>query len=284
MNNYIRNILREEAGEPGMDGSGTGTPVEDSGDAGAPADESSAWYKEAGFSDEALANEKFVNHLNRYKSQEEALKGGWEAKQALSKKIEDNGFIKAPGEDATDEARAEFFNKLGRPETPDKYTWKPEEGVEMDPEIYAERSKEMHDAGFTDSQHKAAMELYSKELQRIQSSIQEQQNEIASKSEATLREEWKDDYDSNIQQAVKVAEKYDLVDDLKESGVINNHKVIKMLHEVAISTGEGTVKPSDGFSSSGEERSALKKHPAYNDKTHPEHEKVVKRVVELSMV
>lgn len=279
INKYIKNILMEQAGEAGQDGGVGGAAIDNP---SAPDGENKAWYENAGVSTELLGDEKFTGYLSRYASPEEALKGGFEARQALSKKIEDGGYIQLPGENATEAERSEFFKKLGRPETPDQYSWKPKEGIEIDPKVFAESAEVLHKAGINDAQHQVLMDMHVAELQRIQESIQNEQAEIASKSEQALRAEWKDDYDANIQQAVKVAEKYGVIDALKESGVINNFGIIKMLHDVAVSTREGTVKVADGFSSASDERASLKKHKAYADKTHPDHRKIMQRIVELS--
>jgi len=265
-------VLREEAGD--VADSGTG---DNAANADTPPDEETPWYSNAGFSEETLADDGVKGLLGKYKTPDDFAKGA----ANLSKKVGEKG-LSIPGEDATDEERAEFYTKLGRPESPDKYSWEMPEGFEMDQEWYAEKSKEMFDKGISDDAHSLIMDLYRQDRERINELAQNHQDELVAKTEPALREEWKEDYDANMKQSMEVAERFGVKELLKDYGIINELPVIKMLHEVALSTTEGKVEPSSGFTSSKEELASLKNDPAYMDRTHPNHKNVLKRVVELS--
>lgn len=261
-NKWNMGALRNEAGEGGEGGGGEGN---------------APWYAEAGFAEDTLADEGIKGVLDKYQSPDDFAKG----MAGLSRKVGEKG-LTLPGDEATPEERGEFFNKLGRPETADAYSWEPGEGFEVDADVYASRTETLHEAGLTDGQHKVVMDLYKEEIGRMNESFQETQAKIATESEASLKDDWGEDYDGNIKAAREVAEKYGIIDSLKDSGMINQVGIIKMLHEVAISTSEGTVDASQKFSSAKEELESIKKNPAYMDRTHPDHKKVIRRTVELS--
>lgn len=70
-------------------------------------------------------NEDALNLLGRYTTPQDAARALVEQRQLLSKR--DEGMIKLPGENATDEERAAFAKAMGIPESPDKYErYKPE--------------------------------------------------------------------------------------------------------------------------------------------------------------
>lgn len=264
--NWIKQgFLREEAGEGGG-GNGGGAPAEDT-----------PWYAGAGFSEDTLADESVKGLLGKYKTPDDFAKGA----ASLSKKIGEKGII-PPGEDATPEDKAAFFNQLGRPETPDKYSWKPGEGIELDESVYSDRMTKLHEAGLTDSQHSAVMDIYSEEMSRVNEEFQNHQAEIAKETEASLKAEWGKDYDARVKSAAKVAEKFGVIEAFKESGMINNLGVIKLLDGVARATREdGVDNPGGGQGTVEEQLAAIKAHPGWNDKTHPEHRSLVERAVNL---
>jgi hypothetical protein len=259
-------FLREEAGEA-PDGGGAG------GEGGGEA----PWYQSAGFSEDTLADESVAGLLGKYQSPDEFAKGA----ANLNKKIGEKGII-PPGEDASPEERAEFYNQLGRPESPEKYSWEPPEGMELDKEIFQDRLGKLHEAGLSDAQVSQAMNLYAEEVNRGLEDFQNQQAEVAKETEASLKEEWGKDYDERVKSAAKVAEKFGVIDAFKESGLINNLGVIKLLDGVARSTREDGVDGSQGAQGTAEEQLAsIKAHPGWKDKTHPEHRSLVERAVSL---
>lgn len=260
-------LLREEAGEGG-DGGGGGDPG---------GSNETPWFQSAGFSEDTLADESVSGLLSRYKTPDEFAKGA----ANLKKKIGEKGVI-PPGEDSSPEEKAEFFNQLGRPESADAYSWEPGEDFELDSDVYADRTEKLHEAGLTDGQHKVVMDLYKEEMGRINEDFQNHQAEVAKETEASLKEEWGKDYDGRVKSAAKVAEKFGVIDAFKDSGLINNLGVIKLLDGVARATREDGVDSSQGGQGSVDEQLAsIKAHPGWKDKTHPEHRSLVERAVNL---
>lgn len=260
-----KGLLREEAGDAPDGGGG--------GDGGG----ETPWFQSAGFSEDVLADESVSGLLGKYKTPDDFAKGA----ASLNKKIGEKGII-PPGEDASPEERAEFYNKLGRPEAADAYSWEPGEGFEVDADIYASRTEKLHEVGLSDSQHKVVMDLYKEEMGRMTEDFQNHQAEVARETEASLKAEWGKDYDGRVKSAAKVAEKFGVIDSFKDSGLINNLGVIKLLDGVARATREDGVDSSQGGQGSVDEQlAAIKAHPGWKDKTHPEHRSLVERAVNL---
>lgn len=261
---------------PDMGGDSESQPDAHSADGNQSLDAGKAWYESAGFSDDLLADEKARGMLGKYQGLDDFLKGAVN----LNSKIGEKG-VMPPGENATDSERAEFFNSIGRPEKADGYSWEPGEGFELDDAIYSEKTQRMHEAGLTDAQHAAVMDLYVEELQRLNTGLAEEQTQIAQESEMQLRKDWGNDYEENIKGARAAAEKFGVIDTLKASGLINDAGLIKMLSEVARSTRQDGIQLTGNFGSASEELESLKKSDAYKDKTHEDHAKTLKRAIEL---
>jgi len=125
----------------------------------------------------------------------------------------EGSMVTIPGEQATDEERAAFYSKLGRPETADKYTFtKPAdlpEGVPYSPEVEAAFKAQVHKLGLTDAQAKAQWDWYfgmSKEGFAKQQQAEQQANEAAINS---LKDEWKgDEFKVNSELAARAFKKF----------------------------------------------------------------------------
>jgi hypothetical protein len=127
---------------------------------------------------------------------------------ALEKKL--GTAINVPGPDATDEERSAFFNKIGRPETPDKYTFNAKEIVEKtlgkdfpvnEPFLNMARAA-FHQHGLNDTQGKALVEMFvgaqKAELDAIQAGIDKDVGE--------LKQEWGHAFDSKVALATRAVE------------------------------------------------------------------------------
>jgi|DEB0MinimDraft_6_1074348.scaffolds.fasta_scaffold01677_9 hypothetical protein len=102
-----------------------------------------------------------------------------------------------PGDDATPEQRAEFFNKLGRPEAPDKYSVALPEGTTDTTRLDMMREAAF-EAGITDAQ---LAKLAEADQRYIETAIQSQADESvisAADAELQLKKEWGAAYDLKV--------------------------------------------------------------------------------------
>lgn len=111
--------------------------------------------------------------------------------------------ITIPGENATDAERAEFFNKLGRPENADGYgITKPSdlpEGIDYDPAIEQAFSKFAHDNGFSKAQAAKTFDWY----YGLVKSAATQQAKATEEAITTLKSDWGPKFDENKEIAVR---------------------------------------------------------------------------------
>tara|TARA_R110000868_G_scaffold345994_2_gene607056 strand:- start:10027 stop:10878 length:852 start_codon:yes stop_codon:yes gene_type:complete len=101
-----------------------------------------------------------------------------------------------PGLDATPEQQAEFYNRLGRPEAEDGYSFKLDKGIDTS-RLDAMRGK-AHALGITDAQFSG---LAQADMDFMNSAVQDQaDNAVISKAEAelALKKEWGAAYDTKV--------------------------------------------------------------------------------------
>ena len=122
-------------------------------------------------------------------------KAAWDEFDALIK-AEGKALV-IPGKDATPEQRAEFYQKLGRPDTADKYTiTKPEglpEGIAYSPEAEAAFKEFAFSQGLPDAQAKGIYDWYWGLVKDGQTKAEADQLKATEASINGLKDEWKGD-------------------------------------------------------------------------------------------
>jgi hypothetical protein len=217
--------------------------------------------------------------LEKYNSIDDLFKGAVNAQKMVGNKME--GTVTLPGENATESDIEAFYNKIGRPQTPDDYEWQAPENFVVDAEIFRDRTKALHQAGLTKEQHNTVMDLYKEEVTRISEDWDQSQTEKAASTEAQLRQEWGAEFDVKIKQAKSVADKFGITETLAHYGLDNENGVIDMLYQVAALNAEDSIQAPVSGANKAQELLDIKAHPAYKDKGHPDHMKLVKRAIEL---
>ena len=197
-----------------------------------------------------------------------------------------------PGKDWKDDQWNEFFSKIGRPESPDKY----EMDVPKDkytPESLNEFKQIAHKAGLLPSQVKAVMGYYEQLQGKIgesQKVAEIQQREMAQKE---LREEWGGKFDENLKSAQKFVKTFaddkdqdalfgKLGDDPQLLRVLANAASV-MRQDALIGTGSDENPGSQSMQS---ELDQIMKNPLYFDpqesrKFRQEHDRLVQRAYHL---
>lgn len=205
-------------------------------------------------------------------------------------KIQSKGIL-VPGEDASDDERAEFNSTLkshlgiAPPESADAYTWKPPEGMENYFDSMADDLKRYHEAGYDDKTVSGLMTEKAEGIKAAQTLMQNQQAEIAKQSEEALKEKWGSDYEENLSAVSKISERYpDLQNVLKTAGLANNQAVIEALHDVAMSVKEDAPpKGGTGDPKTLESRKAdLKGHEGYMKASHPQHSAIMREIASIN--
>jgi len=183
--------------------------------------------------------------------------------------------------------------KLGIPETPDKYALeKPTlpEGMQWDADFEKVALAKAHELGLTPSQVKGLMEVYTGtqigKFGSIEQAITQQREEVSS----LLKQEWGNAYPVKIENASRAARMIGgdaLIEALETSGAGNNPEIIKAFAKVGAMMGEDKMKAGlpSGFGLTPEEAKVeankLMASDAYMNRGHAEHSAVVQKVQSL---
>jgi hypothetical protein len=196
---------------------------------------------------------------------------------------------------------SKVYNKLGRPETPDKYTtkFKAPEGIEIQQELLDNFKKYAHEKGMSDALFNDVVQFQldaSAEMQKIfqqqseeaQKAQEEQLKVQRIEAEKALKEKYKwtkdDEYQQGILEARKLADKLNIYQTLEKKGLADDPEVISMLVDISKNISESALPKSNPTpkETKSEALSRIYNNPALNDKMHPDHEKVVRELHEVS--
>jgi len=159
------------------------------------------------------------------------------SKTDLEGKLE--GVLRLPGEKASDEDRATFFNKIGRPEKPEGYEFKkpdlPEE-IKYDEDQEKEYRELAHGAGLSKAQATVIYDWYHQNVLKSHQKMLEFSATQRTEAETELKKEWGDKHDENVEVARRTMKAINdkaltgLGEWLEKSGQGNNPLVIKLFH------------------------------------------------------
>lgn len=243
------------------------------------------WMEKAGLNDDLRNNP----NISKYNTLEDALN----ANVNLVKKLGEKGIMR-PDENAGEDAWNAWYDHLGRPDSPEGYgdyevpTEVDAEGnahplFEVDKDMYAEAKKEFYNMGLNPQQAKAVMDLYVNNSLSQANEDASYNAEVATQTRAKLEKEWGGEMKAKVTTAINIADKLGIKDTLISKGLGNDYEVIKMLDSIADKVGESRITGDVSAHGGGfhETLANLKKHPAYRDKSHPEHHAVRKREIDL---
>lgn len=264
--------VQEVLGEP------SGTPRETT-------DANLNWMEKFEISQELRDNP----NISKYNTLEDALN----ANVNLVKKLGEKGIMK-PDDNADADTWAKWYDHVGRPQTPDGYTdfqaptetdadGKSHALYELDKGLYSDAKKAFHEAGLDQRQHDAMMKFFTDyEIAKTNQEVAYNADQ-ATQVRAQLEKEWGGETKANIQTAVNVAQKLDIMDTIVEKGLASDLSVIKMLHTLSSKIGEAKLtgdvsSHGGGFESTLAE---IQSNPAYRDKSHPDYHRLHQREIQL---
>ena len=146
--------------------------------------------------------------LKQYTSQEAFIK-------AMLDDRKDNGAtVKLPGADASEEDWDKFYDKLGRPESPEAYNLSKElpEGLDFSEDLYDGFIQNIHKAGLTKKQADAIYGWYNNKCvemsKELASKVEASYKKSVDEAVTSLKKEWGTDYQKNLDSAVAMANKF----------------------------------------------------------------------------
>lgn len=199
--------------------------------------------------------------------------------------------IIVPDKFATDEDWNKVYQKLGLPESPDKYEFKYTDGMDED---FVKGFKELAvKNGILPRQADKLFEFYNSHVEKVISTNEAENKRLFEESVNGLKKEWGQGYERKLQAASGLFNQLADEDSKKvfnESGLGNNPAVIKLFAKLAEQMGEDKFVNANNLGSVGltpseaqqkiNEIYGNKDHPYYN-KNHPSHKDAISEMNKL---
>jgi len=202
--------------------------------------------------------------------------------------------IPLPGKSATDEQWNEVYNKLGRPESADKYKLEFKTDVApVDENVIKGFAQNAHKLGLNNKQAQGILEFYKSTLEGSAKEMSVNMETAQADATNALRSEWGRAYDDNLRKAADVAQTYlepELLDTQLRDGsrLGDNPKIIKAFANIANLLSEDKIigaEADNALQGRDIEKEidelTTDKQGAYWNKNHPSHNKVVNQVLSL---
>ena len=183
---------------------------------------------------------------------------------------------KIPTEDSTDEERGSFYNKLGRPTTPEEYQIELPQESGYDEQLYSGFLKQAHESGLTNKQAQDAINFYAQLNENSQINVESTMQQAKVDAETALKKEWGvKDYQKNLALSRRAFNRFaddDLKKFVQESGVSNNVSLIRFLHKIGTSFSDPEMSGSGKTTGSIDSDSAkIEINAMMKDKGHKYH-------------
>ena len=198
--------------------------------------------------------------------------------------------IPVPGKHTTEEDWNVIYDRLGRPQDPNEYSFE-NLSFEADDPGLAEFKKTAHAAGLNPTQAQKIMEFYNNYAQQVQETSQAQEQAVRQEAESQLRQEYGLAFDKKLKQADNVFSKFfpNEMKDIKLSNgnlLGNDPSFIKALASLADNFSEDTMTGENDLTMTPDDaQREIEKLTApgtpYWDKKHPGHQAAVNEVFQL---
>ena len=202
--------------------------------------------------------------------------------------------VAVPNNNSTDDQWNEVYNKLGRPESPDKYKLEVKSDVvPLDDGAIKSFAENAHKLGLNNKQAQGILEFYKESMEGSVQQSRVDTETAQANAEAQLRKEWGRAFDDNIKRAGAVAKANmnpQILDmELKDGTRLGDHpEVIKGFANIANLLSEDKLvgTESENVSQGVDYQSEINKlvndrSGPYWNKSHPDHDKIVQQVFTL---
>jgi len=202
--------------------------------------------------------------------------------------------VAVPNNNSTDDQWNEVYNKLGRPESPDKYKLEVKSDVvPLDDGAIKSFAENAHKLGLNNKQAQGILEFYKESMEGSVQQSKVDTETAQANAESQLRKEWGRAFDDNIKKAGAVAKANmnpQILDmELKDGTRLGDHpEVIKGFANIANLLSEDKLvgTESENVSQGVDYQSEISKivndrSGPYWNKSHPDHDKVVQQVFTL---
>ena len=202
--------------------------------------------------------------------------------------------VAVPNQNSTEDHWNEVYDKLGRPESAEKYKLEVKsEVVPIEETAVKQFAENAHKLGLNNKQAQGILEFYKNSMEQTAKQTQIDAETAQAQAQQVLRQEWGKSYDANIKKAASLAKanmKAEVLDlPMKDGSRLgDNPDVIKGFAKIAdmlsedkiISTESENVNQGRDYDAEISQIINDKTGPYWNS-THPDHAKVVQQVLTL---
>ena len=202
--------------------------------------------------------------------------------------------IVIPTKNSTEEAWDEAYIKLGRPESPDKYSFDVKSDVvTMDEGAIKSFAEQSHKLGLNNKQAAGILDFYKNNMEGSAQQAKIDTQTAQAQSEQELRQEWCRDFEGKVKQAGALAKANinpEVLDMTLSNGIrLGDHpEIIKGFAKIAEMMSEDKIVATESenvntISDIESEISAITNDTdgPYWNKNHPDHDKMVQQVYTL---
>jgi len=202
--------------------------------------------------------------------------------------------VAVPNNNSTDDQWNEVYDKLGRPESPDKYQLDAKSDVvPLDESAIKSFAENAHKLGLNNKQAQGILEYYKNSMESSAQQSKIDTETAQANAEQELRKEWGSNYESNIKKAGAIAKanmNTEILDmELKDGTRLGDHPAIikgfanianLMSEDKLVSTESESVDKGTDYEAEISKIVNDRDGPYWN-KSHPDHDKVVQQVFTL---
>ena len=202
--------------------------------------------------------------------------------------------IAVPTNNSTQEAWDEAYTKLGRPESPDKYSFDVKSDVvNMDENAIKSFAEQSHKLGLNNKQAEGILEFYKNNMEGSAQQAKIDTETAQSQAEQELRQEWGRDFEGKVKQAGALAKANinpEVLDMTLSNGTrLGDHpEIIKGFAKIAGMMQEDKIVATESENAQSvnnieDEISSIvnDRNSPYWNKGHPDHDKMVQQVYTL---
>ena len=202
--------------------------------------------------------------------------------------------VAVPNKNSTDDQWNEVYDKLGRPESADKYSLNAKsEVVPIDEQAIKQFAENAHQLGLNNKQAQGILEFYKNNMEGMAKQAKVDTETAQAQSTQQLRQEWGREFDTNIKKAEALAKANmnpEILDmQLKDGMRLGDHpEIIKGFAKIAGMMSEDKIvsTESENVSSNTDVETEISdimnnKDGPYWNRSHPDHDKVVQQVYTL---
>ena len=202
--------------------------------------------------------------------------------------------VAVPNKNSTEDQWNEVYDKLGRPESADKYILNAKsEVVPIDDNAIKQFAENAHQLGLNNKQAQGILEFYKNNMEGMAQQAKVDTETAQAQSEQQLRQEWGREFESNVKKAGALAKANmnpEILDmQLKDGMRLGDHpEIIKGFAKIAGMMSEDKIvsTESENVSSNTDVETEISdimnnKDGPYWNKSHPDHDKMVQQVYTL---